>query len=120
MNGRPILKVMQDGVGFVCAHCERFWWGVDRGYGSCWAKAVGKDCSGPMGGGSFQEYEGPLKGNLCRFCFVCGKEPSGVACTKHGKVGVCRDHMEWLGSYSRPNERPPFVTHKHVDTIGDG
>ena len=118
MNGRPILQVMQRGVGFTCAHCEKFWWGVDNSTDGCKAKHERKECTGPLGGGAFPEYQGPLTGHITRFCFVCGQTPAGAAVVKGGRVGVCEKHMEWLGTYTRPNEYPPFVTHRYIDTIG--
>ena len=118
LNGRPILKVMQQGVGFTCAHCVKLWWSVDRGLSECKSSHEGGECAGPLAGQAFPHYEGPLAGNLDRFCFVCGSEPSCVAVVPQGRVGVCKVHIEWLGTYTRPCEKPPFVTHQYIDTIG--
>lgn len=118
ISGRPILQVMQSGTGFTCAHCTKFWWGVDRRLTQCKAGHERRECAGPLAGQAFPEYDGPLAGHLARFCFVCGSEPIGVAVVPQGRVGVCEKHMEWLETYSRPDDRPPFVTHQYIDTIG--
>jgi hypothetical protein len=31
------------------------------------------ECKSPIAGGSFDYYEGPMRGNLDKFCYVCGK-----------------------------------------------
>lgn len=119
LNGRPILKVLQQGVGFVCAHCEHFWWGIDNNHQGCRALHDGVPCSGPIRGQAFPYYKGPLKGQLAKFCFVCGKDPCATAVARDGgaRVGVCESHLSLLETYSAPGEKPPFVTHVHVPVV---
>ena len=77
------------------------------------------DCGGPMRGMAFPYYDGPLKGQLQNRCFVCGHKPDAVAvATKGGgRVGVCKKHLEFLSTYTRPGEKPPFITHVHVPVV---
>ena len=119
LNGRPILKVLQAGVGFVCAHCENFWWGIDNGHDGCKAAHDRLPCSGPIRGKAFPQYDGPLKGNLGNYCFVCGRTPSAHAVAREtgGRVGVCEKHISLLESYSAPGEEPPFITHVDVPVV---
>ncbi len=115
MHKVPI--VMREGVGFTCAHCERFWWGHARN-SACQAAVTGAECAGPLAGLGFPEYKGPLKGNLDKFCFVCGGSPAAIALARGTAIGVCKKHVKMLGEYSRENERPPFISHKRVDIVG--
>lgn len=119
LNGRPILKVLKAGTGFVCAHCEHFWWGVDQEHDGCRAKHDNVLCSGPIRGHAFPYYKGPLKGHLDKYCFVCGHEPDATAVARNGgaRVGVCKRHIKLLESYSAPGEKPPFITRVHVPVV---
>lgn len=77
-------------------------------------QCLGRDCIGPMGGGSYPEYHGPLgRVNLPQYCFRCGRESdAAVESTKdRGLVGVCEDHLKLLraGTY----ESRPAGTNKH-------
>ena len=119
INGRQIPEVMKLGTSFVCAHCERFWWGVDHDHDGCQAVHDGVDCSGPLRGMCFPYYKGPLERQLSKFCFVCGSEPSANAVAKKGggRCGVCEGHLKLLRTHSAPGEQPPFVTHAYVPTV---
>ncbi len=120
-----IRKAMAKGIGFACATCDNFGWGVQHGLPACKANSENKFCAGPMGGGAFPEYSGPLKNVLTKYCFVCGRQACAAAevkplpgsTVKSGMVGVCEEHIQWLETYSRPNERPPFVTHNKIDVL---
>ncbi len=120
LNGRPILKVLQSGVSFVCAHCEHFWWGIDNKHsGGCKAVFDQVECSGPIRGLAFPHYEGPLKDQLANYCFVCGHDPDAVAVARNGgaRVGVCDKHIEVIEKFTVPGEKPPFITHVHVPVV---
>lgn len=61
-----------NGVGFVCSMCERMHEGKGLGLPGCTGTEA---CRGPMGGGTFQEYRGPLGETLLgTSCFACGGE----------------------------------------------
>lgn len=111
-------KIKKSRVVFTCAHCLKFWWGVENGVEGCKAVHEKKPCGGPISGMAYPEYEGPLKGYLDRYCFVCGKKSEMVAqADSGGLVGVCSDHVHVLNEYSKPGEKPPFVTHKKVPVL---
>lgn len=47
-------------------------------------------CVGPLIGGAFSKYEGPLKGYLLRQCYRCGVDADGHLTAGDGKMlGVC-------------------------------
>ena len=102
---------MANGVSFVCAHCDNFWWGVERGLEGCKAVEDKKDCSGPIRSKGFPEYSGPLKGYLHKFCFVCGiRATKGIMCSDGRFSGVCNVHVDILENFSSGIERPAFVS----------
>ena len=113
------MKVLQAGTGFVCAHCENFWWGADHGHRGCKAVHDAVECSGPIRGLAFPYYKGPLDGQLEQYCFVCGHEPDATAVARVGgaRVGVCDKHIKLLETFSVPGEKPPFITHTHVPVV---
>lgn len=110
---------MSKGLGFACAHCDNYWWGVDQGLRHCKAHEERRDCAGPLAGMAFPEYRGPLKGHLVRFCFVCGVQPiaAAVARAGGGRVGVCQTHLEFLKTFTRPGIPPPKISHVHVPVV---
>ncbi len=58
------------------------------------------NCHGPMFGGIFDEYNGPLEGCMVDFCYVCGGraiyfiERSGD--NNVWSIGICADHINVL------------------------
>lgn len=119
IDSTHIVAAMSAGTVFTCATCEKYWWGVERGLPHCKAAAEGKACGGPLSGGTYPEYEGPLKGALKEWCFVCGARSTRLAIPKKGggsAVGVCSKHVDVLKSYSKPGERPQSIKeHKDVE-----
>lgn len=89
---RKVMEAAQGGLSVVCAACERYWEGQDKGLRGCTSQT---GCGSPFAGRSFHEYKGPLA-NFASFCFVCGEESSrGVQVD--GKVfGLCYRHASWL------------------------
>jgi hypothetical protein len=87
-----VALAVQGGMSAVCATCQHHWEAQDRGEDSC-----GKDCGGPLAGKDFPAYLGPLP-SFERWCFRCGGD--SIAVVRAGgrrDVGVCKDHIEWLG-----------------------
>ena len=113
-----VRAAMANGVGFVCAHCTKFWEAKEKRMGSCQPLHGGHDCAGPLAGSAFPRYEGPLKNNLTRYCFVCGQEPSHIAEAPLGMTGVCETHVGMFENYSRPGERPAFISRKSLPIFG--
>jgi hypothetical protein len=109
-----IVGAMSNGVSFVCAHCDKFWWSVDRGFTECKAAVEGKFCAGPLQEHAFPEYSGPLGDNLSLYCFVCGDDSTKAAVAKKGTskgkcVGVCAKHFDMLQDTGIQDERPRFL-----------
>lgn len=94
-----VRAARQKGVGWVCAHCIKFWWGIEHGQAQCRAMFERRPCGGPMAELAFPEYEGPIpRETFPTFCFVCGADSSG-AVKIHGleeMVGVCAVHEEFV------------------------
>jgi hypothetical protein len=90
-------KLRSQGVGFVCACCEKLRRRAVRGLLCCEAAIDGKDCCGPISGGFFPLYEGPLtRRTIATTCFVCGDKATKVLVVHHGEgeyVGACDCHI---------------------------
>jgi len=113
-----VQKLVSEGVSFVCAMCENWWWSHDRGLDMCKAGILGKECSGPIGGNCYPEYLGPLSSNLVNVCFRCGAQSiAAVEVFGKGMCGVCKEHIEMLDSYGKLGDKPRFITHDHVPVI---
>lgn len=89
-----VRQAVATGVSWVCAHCIKFWAGVDLDLGRC----AGQQCGGPMVGRAFEEYEGPPLN--WADCFVCGGYALfQVAPRGRRNLGVCRQHLEMVESF---------------------
>lgn len=90
--------LVAQGLAFVCSLCERFWEGRDQGLSVCTAVA---GCRGPIGGGAFHEYKGPLT-NLESWCFRCGTSATATIEVPGGvqRIGVCRVHLKDLPNWA--------------------
>ncbi len=106
LDPAQIALAMADGLSAVCATCTRYWEGRARGMPghSCTAK---DGCAGPMAGGDFHEYDGPMKSALHLWCFVCGiKSRYGVRVGGSVRVfGACEEHVKMLREL-QPKDRP--------------
>jgi len=102
------------GYGFVCSMCEK----LHRAYGvgytkGCEAAMKGLDCAGPIAGGDFSLYEGPLTTQtLAALCYRCGVDATkGVQPSSGGKViGTCDEHFEQI----RPQSGKALVSKSRV------
>ena len=110
-----VKMVMKEGVGFVCAHCDKFWWSFRRRLDKCKAFHDGKECAGPGKFMAFPEYSGPLKGKFHQYCFVCGRKPDYTLKIPigHGlerNIGICEKDKEILIDFRfsdlMPTDRP--------------
>ena len=120
MDKLRIVGAMQSGVGFVCAHCENFWWSADRGFTECRPAVEGRLCAGPLAGHAFPEYQGPLGQMLSSYCFVCGDRSSKVAMGSKGSssgkmVGVCDKHFSMLEDTGLVGEKPRFLVNDKIE-----
>jgi hypothetical protein len=95
------------GLAFTCAHCLKYRRRADAPDfdGRCEAAVQGLRCVGPMGGGDFQHYEGPLTEDARRlFCFRCGiASVAGLrVCNSAILIGICEHHLSEFEQW-RPN-----------------
>jgi len=100
VNQTLIQLFMAQGYAFVCATCEKLHRAHNSGFtDGCEAALSGKDCAGPIVGGNFPLYEGPLtKEALATMCFRCGKEADIAVQPKTGgqMIGACKAHYEHI------------------------
>jgi hypothetical protein len=108
-----VAVAIAGGLSAVCASCERYWAAREGGLPGhlCGTKT---GCGSPMVGDVFHEYEGPMKGSLRNWCFVCGsKSRFGIKVRgKLGVIGVCEAHVHYVKQYAvkaKPVEAPPDV-----------
>lgn len=87
-----VVQAIHQGLSAICATCDHYWSAVEREAPSC-----GQDCGGPMSGGVFDKYRGPMT-DFSLFCFVCSnKSTHGVRVGGHARViGCCAEHIEFV------------------------
>lgn len=109
LDAAQIGAFRAQGYSYACAMCERLHEGLRRGVDGC----TGSRCAGPMAGGDFPEYQGPLTHDMmARICFVCGQDAAFRLKPKTSHVtktlGICQDHQGLLGAMKpRDNDAPP-------------
>ena len=113
LDSVQIEAARESGVLFVCFMCKNWHKGVDcgvenrHGEGAC----VSKSCKSVLGGGAFEDYDGPLAGYLVNFCHVFGKEnpehalESNVANTR--RIGCCAQCLKKLQGMTVEPDRGP-------------
>lgn len=89
------MKVaVADGVSPVCASCLHYWRARYEGLPNHSCVSPGP-CGSPIAGYGFPHYDGPMKGALDRWCFMCGS-PSDLVVVVEGElekpVGICLMH----------------------------
>lgn len=86
-----IGAAVASGLSLVCATCAHYWRAraLDPGAGGCGREG----CKGPLRGGAFEEYEGPIS-DFTRWCLRCGGEASAAvrAVGKERAFGLCGAH----------------------------
>lgn len=100
---------MAQGLSAVCATCKKYWEARDKGVpgDACMTRIK---CGSPISGDTFSDYDGPLKGALHLWCFVCAKRADfGIQLNSRAAViGACKDHIryvETLRAVGRPDTR---------------
>lgn len=102
LDPTKVALAVESGVSVVCATCTHFWVAADNLLDDC-----GQACGGPMSGGVFEKYQGPVI-DFSVICFVCG-EPSTNAVRAVGNVrvlGCCDAHVDTVKSW-KPVDKPP-------------
>lgn len=80
-------------VFWACAHCIKYWAGVDLQLGRC----AGRDCGSPFIGKAFEEYDGPMLDWAA--CFVCGGQAKHeIFAPGCRPLGICQEHLQFLES----------------------
>jgi hypothetical protein len=95
LDQNKIALAMASGLSAICATCTKYWEAQERGSPSCGTKT---GCGSPLVGDDFHEYDGPMKGSLHLWCFVCG-EKSRFGIRVKGKlnvVGACEKHISYI------------------------
>lgn len=95
------LLAMSLGLSAVCAHCEHYWSAADKQLPSC-----GQKCGGPMSGGAFDKYKGPIT-DFSQMCFVCSQPATYAIRAKNNPrvLGCCSPHIDVVKKY-RPVDKP--------------
>ncbi len=113
INSGEAKEARENGFVFVCSTCENLHSSNWRITGSC--RGVG--CFGPLGGGYYNQYIGPLDGIFSKFCFLCGSiEIENVFCVNTNKdilFGVCKKHVSTI----REKSFVPLVKGVSVERI---
>lgn len=101
INLDRVHLAIASGVSGVCALCQNFWSAEDRGLDSC-----GERCGGPMSGGAFDKYKGPIT-DFSKFCFVCLKPATHAVRAKDNPrvLGCCQSHVGIISKY-KPIDKP--------------
>ncbi len=109
-----VRSAREKGVGYICANCVKFWWGIEKGHAQCKALFERTKCGGPMAELAFPQYEGLIpREKFPTLCFVCGRE-ADAAVHIHGvedMVGVCKEHEEYIHAMRPhdPNEKQEII-----------
>lgn len=103
LNEVDVAAAIAEGFSPVCATCTHLMRARERGVSAC-----GQSCGGPLSGGDFSAYQGPMTmDRMAQWCFFCAAEASyGVrvqqsAALRNGSrrvFGVCAQHLERLVS----------------------
>jgi hypothetical protein len=106
MDQKRVQEAMASGLSFVCATCENWYKGVDAGLKDGDGDAVCleyKTCFSPLSGGGFEKYQGPIKGYLIKFCYMCGKKADKAVEAKGSgdRIGICSSCLEVLKNIAR-------------------
>jgi len=98
MNLEGIGRAVQSGVSPVCATCELYWEGRERGLPEPQC-AIVRPCGSPFAGLTFPEYRGSIT-DFTQWCFVCGATATkGVKVREEPRIiGMCATHIDMLGN----------------------
>jgi len=95
-----VALAMANGLSAVCATCSRYWEARDRGIpgDACGSRVR---CGSPMAGDTFSDYDGPLRGALHLWCFVCSQQAHfGIRVNGRSQViGACEEHIRYVEKY---------------------
>jgi hypothetical protein len=109
ISGPAAAAAIKSGLSAICAHCECYWEGFEKGC-VCTAAAP---CAGPLLGMMFPAYRGPIS-DFSRLCFVCGGKPAyqiraGPTVSISKSVGVCAKHLHMVTKKEGRRSSPSVV-----------
>lgn len=110
LDPKKVSLAMAQGLSAVCATCQKYWEARDRGIpgDACTTKIK---CGSPISGDAFSDYDGPLKGALHLWCFVCTKKADfGIQVTGRATVvGACKEHIRYVENLRAVGRPEPLV-----------
>lgn len=101
LDPTKVALAVESGLSAICALCEHFWNANDKGADDC-----GQQCGGPISGGTFDRYTGPVT-DFSKICFRCGGPATHAvrAANSVRVLGCCREHVELVQQW-KPVDRP--------------
>lgn len=121
LDSTKVAMAMASGLSAVCATCRKYWEARDLGIpgDACTTKVR---CGSPMAGDTFSDYDGPLKGSLHRWCFVCaGKAQFGIQVNgRPTTVGACVQHVRYAETFKAVNGPTPVIDVRSPGVIQPG
>lgn len=110
-----IAQARADGVCFLCSMCEHWHEGRDQRLIDDMEEPRCSilNCCGPVWGGYFENYKGPLEGNLRSWCYLCGDKSTHVVVPKQAmaeKVGICAVCAEKIKRFTARETKPGTVS----------
>jgi len=109
INQDAIKEAMRTGLVFVCATCENYHKGIEKGLNRCLAH----ECHGS--GDGFSKYEGILKNVLANYCYVCGGSPYYIVNVMGRFFGICKQHLEVFQKTQLKNEKNENNKQEEID-----
>jgi len=100
LDENRILSARAQGICFICSMCKHWHEGEDQGLKDEVGETICNStngCCGPIWGGDFNEYTGPLGIYKHKHCYLCGESSTHHIWAKNkqaSKLGVCKKHSE--------------------------
>lgn len=107
IDPKKAMLAASQGLSIVCASCEKYWAGMERGLGRCLAQ---DGCGSPMAGDVFHEYRGPMT-RFDTFCFACGSRATHAVRVDNNVrvIGVCSDHVSYVKNLKPETKNAPSI-----------
>ena len=112
---RPALpqiaeSILREGRPITCATCSHMWRARDAQAESCGQPK----CCGPLWGGDFPSYSGPLR-TFEAWCFRCGESSTHGVQVNQRVFGMCDEHAAW---FKEAQENSPELPRLPVQANG--
>jgi hypothetical protein len=103
-------SILREGRPITCATCIHMWQARDRKSDSCGQTS----CRGPLWGGDFASYKGPLRA-FEAWCFRCGDSSTHGVQVNSRVFGMCDEHAKW---FQEAQENSPELPRLPVQSNG--